>query len=186
MYKCPHCEAEINHLLCQEDATIYGTFDIETQDYEQEDTDAEGGLRYKCPECHEGINSIDDLIDTEEEERQRERLRERQRERNRPTPSFAIGPDRSRTIQNLELSIPYTESESTEELPVPPAIEQSWRGEYSGFNNSHNRQKQLFVLVCPNCKNKNETLDNEEIECYNCHKKLNQANAQKVIPIENN
>ena len=169
MYKCPHCEVEIDQLLYQEDATIYGTFDIETQDYEQNETEGEGGLRFRCPECDEIIDSVvEDLINTEEEERTNQRRRQILMSRT--------------NVFDLGLNI----DEEERELPIPPAINQEWRGEYSGFHNSHDRQKQLYILVCSKCGSKNEALDNEEIECYHCNKKLNKVNAKKIIPIENN
>ena len=177
-YHCPHCNEEIEHLNYYENATIYGSYDIETEDYEQEETEPAGGARFECPGCNEKINSIDDLIDTEEEER----LRERQRERNRPALDFNINPERSRPIPTLDLSPLDTEEER--ELPVPPAIDQNWRGEYSGYHNSHDRQKQSAILTCPNCGSKNEAIENETIECYKCGKEVNLLNAKKTIPVE--
>ena len=176
MYKCPHCEVEIDHLLYQEGATIYGTFDIETQDYEQDESEADGNTRYECPECNERINSINDLIDTTEEIRERERRR--------LTTRFTVDSERPRPMPALDLSSFNTESESAEELPVPPAIDQNWRGEYSGFNNSHNRQKQSAILTCPKCGSKNEAIENETVECYKCGKEINTSTAKKVTQVE--
>ena len=176
MYKCPHCEAEIEELLYTEDAAIYGTYTIETENYNQDETEASGGIRFECPECNEGINSINDLINTEEIERERQRENERIRQR------FDIRQEEPRPIPALDLSALDTEEER--ELPVPPAIDQNWRGEYSGYHNSHNRQKQSAILTCPKCGSKNEAIENETVECYKCGKKINTSTAKKITPIE--
>ena len=177
-YKCPHCDEEIDCLKYCEDATIYGSYDIETEDYEQEETEAEGGVNFRCPECDENIGSTDDLINTEEE-------RENRRRRENTTPRDRIRPIPVRCESTLALDLDLSNNtEEGRELPIPEAIKQEWRGEYSGYHNSHDKQKQLYILVCSKCGSKNETLDNETVECYNCGKELNQANAKKVIAIE--
>ena len=144
---CPHCHREIDYLRYSEAATVYGEYDLETEDYNTEETDTHGNTMYFCPRCDEEIEDRYALEDTEEE--------------NNPTTS----------------PIP------AEELPVPPAIKPEWNGEYSGFHNSHDTPKQSFILICPFCSNKNEIIEDEEINCYHCHQKLNKSNAKKVIPI---
>ena len=170
-YECPLCSEEIDHLLYKEDATVYGTYDIETEDYEREDVDTDGGLRFTCPECDGDIDSIDDLIDTEARERERENQEERQN--NGWIPAILANESR-----------PSPAEEERRELPIPPAIDQNWRGEYSGYHNSHDRQKQSAILICPHCGSKNEAIENETIECYKCGKDLNLQTAKEIIEVE--
>lgn len=158
-FKCPHCEEEITELRYHEDATIYGSYDIETEDYEHEETEGNGRIKFTCPECDENINSADDLINVEERE-------------------IIASRDNTRLI--------LREKEERRELPVPEAIEQNWKGEYSGFHNSNDRQKQSAIIICPKCGSKNEAIENETIECYKCNKEINLLNAKKIIQIENN
>jgi predicted RNA-binding Zn-ribbon protein involved in translation (DUF1610 family) len=178
MYKCPHCNEEINHLLYYENATIIGTYDIETEDYDRDDTEADGEVRFVCPNCDERINSIDDLIDTELEERDRRRRIETLTRQN------------PRSVFNLDSIPPEARINPTtlngpeRELPVPPAIDQNWRGEYSGYYNSHDRQKRSAILTCPKCGCKNEAIENETVECYKCGKKINLQTAKKIVEIE--
>jgi len=169
-YKCPHCDTEIDRMNYREDGTIYGTYDIETDDYEQEDTEAQGNLKYSCPNCDEDIDSVEDLIDTEEPET--------------ATPPGITGQFR---LPLLHIQVNNTLNDITEEersLPVPPAIDSDWRGEYSGHNNAHNPPKNSAILTCPHCNNKNEAMEGENIECYNCGKEVNRSNAKKIIEIE--
>ena len=72
-------------------------------------------------------------------------------------------------------------AEAERELPVPPAIEQNWRGEYSGYHNSHDRQRSSAILICPKCGSKNEAIENETVECYKCNKEINTFNAKEII-----
>jgi predicted RNA-binding Zn-ribbon protein involved in translation (DUF1610 family)/DNA-directed RNA polymerase subunit RPC12/RpoP len=173
-YECPHCGEEIDCLKYCEDATIYGSYDIETEDYEQEETEGDGGVRFRCPECDESIGSTDDLINTEEEERRRQTLASRANMGQETAPTLDIHAFDPRPNIN----------EEEKELPVPPAIDQNWRGEYSGYHNSHDRQKESAILTCSECGSKNEAIENETVECYICGKKLNQTNAKKIIQVE--
>lgn len=75
--RCPHCDAEIDHLCFQNDIVSYGTeggtcdlegdyFDYngETEYHDSESTDT----RYKCPDCGAEVDPEDLLeIDGEEE-----------------------------------------------------------------------------------------------------------------------
>lgn len=164
MYKCPHCNEEITYLCYKEDALIYGTLAIETEDYEQDEVESIGRLILTCPECDKEINSTDDLIDTEEESIDNLLNEEEERE---------------------ESQTPNTIKEE-KELPVPPAIDDEWKREYSGFNNSHYTPKLSEILICPQCGNKNEAKIDEDIECYSCNKEFNRNTAKKIIPLNNN
>ena len=154
MYKCPHCNKEITLLNYKEDAIIYGTIAIETEDYEQDDTETIGGLIFTCPECEEEIDSLEDLIIDDEEEEM-------------PRPNTG------------------TIKEEEKELPVPQAIDDKWKNEYSGFHNSNDIPRPSEILICPQCGNKNEAKIDENIECYNCNKRFNRITAKKIIPLDN-
>ena len=166
---CPHCREELEYLSYREDAIVYGSYSIETEDYEQDETDVVGGLILSCPECEETINSINDLINSEEEE-------ERQ---------HSIGEDMFNHPSRITLSSPPL-NEEEKELPVPPAINDEWKGEYSGYNNRNNMPKPSEIIICPQCGNKNEAKIDEELKCYNCNKKFNRNTAKKIIPLNNN
>ena len=166
---CPHCREEITSLQYLEDATIYGTFDIETEDYEQDETEADGNLRFRCPECDEAINSVEDLIDSEEDQtcRTNEQI----------LTDYRTSQENNRPDDN--------NGEEGRDLPVLPAIDHDWRGEYSGYHNSHDTQKPTEIIVCPKCKCKTEAIIGETVECYNCNKEFNNSNAKKIIKIDN-
>lgn len=158
MYRCPHCEEEIRYLNYQEDATNFGTYDIESEDYELDETEADGNLRYYCPKCDEEIISIGNLINTEEESPR----------------------------ENIDGLIPLPLDNNNDEernLPIPPAITQEWNGEYSGFHNSNDTSKDSEILVCPFCNQKVEAIIDEKVECSNCNKEFNRDTAKKRIPI---
>ena len=164
--KCPHCEEEIGHLNYNEDGTIHGNYDIETEDYEQEETVADGGTRFYCPECQERIDSVDDLIDIED--------------RIDVTPDLRF----DQAIPTPPIRPTNDNEEEGRNLPVPPAIDSRWRGEYSGYHNSHDTQKNSAILTCPYCNCKNEAIESENVECYNCGKKINRSNEKKIVEIK--
>ena len=73
--KCPHCDAELDHLAFESDVTNYGvewgTCDLDGDNFDWQDSETHDGqtdeTRYKCPECDVELNP-DDLIDVDEED----------------------------------------------------------------------------------------------------------------------
>lgn len=66
-YKCPHCEEEIEHLNYSTNGYEYGSYHIDSQDYDCDGSEHDGGTTFNCPECDEEINHPDDLEEVEEE-----------------------------------------------------------------------------------------------------------------------
>jgi len=72
-YICPHCGEHITSLDYQAPQIDYGTFWIESGDWDSDRSDNEGDTTYRCPECNETINNIDELeIYKSKEEKEKE------------------------------------------------------------------------------------------------------------------
>jgi hypothetical protein len=70
MYKCPHCDAHIDHVAYRTDGYEYGNYDPDSGDYDYVDSSHDGDTYYECPQCDEEINDPDSLevINENEEE----------------------------------------------------------------------------------------------------------------------
>lgn len=76
MFKCPHCNKEIERINYAEDRRSYGNCDlilygspgrIDAENFNENDTESNGNVSYSCPECDNNFE-IEDIIITEEEE----------------------------------------------------------------------------------------------------------------------
>lgn len=172
-FKCPECDCEIDHLIYSEESVTHGIYDIPSEEHETEETEPTGnGPDYCCPECNETIE-IENVIRIEDNNEDRNREEHRRRILNSGIPQ-----------SNPFFLPPQNENnESRRDLPVPAAIDQNWRGSYSGYHNSHDTPKPTEILICPQCGCKTEATIEETIECHNCNKQFNRKTAKKIIQI---
>lgn len=179
-FKCPECENEITYLDYTVGATAYGTYNIEEGNTEEEEVEESGERIYKCPECGEELRTDQIIRENNEQEvlnREAQILRTAQEERNnRPQPQPPWGMRRTQTPNP-------DEDNPSNNRPIEPAIEQSWRGQYSGYHNSHDTRKQIYILTCPSCGHKTEAEEKETITCQKCNKAFNKETAKNVIEI---
>lgn len=67
MKKCPHCEATIEYLNYEVEVREWGSYGIENDDYQPDDSEwIDGTSSLRCPECGYET-SVEELIDTEDE-----------------------------------------------------------------------------------------------------------------------
>ena len=61
-YKCPHCEEEITYLSYSCQVTEWGSYDIEDEQFNHDDTGDGDSYCYSCPECSEEFNSSNEDV----------------------------------------------------------------------------------------------------------------------------
>ena len=71
-YKCPLCGEHITSLDTRQNCIEYGTLNIESEDYELNESENYDGMEYFCPECGEEIlgdpNDLEEVVEEKEEE----------------------------------------------------------------------------------------------------------------------
>lgn len=72
-HRCSECAAEISSLNYSADAREYGTWDINEQNHECDETEgAEGGFIYCCPECNSESSNPEDIYEEYDEDEEDE------------------------------------------------------------------------------------------------------------------
>jgi len=62
-YKCIHCDEIIEYLRYSTDASAYGTYGIESGDYDEDGCDHNGETFYSCPECDSDSTSYSNIAE---------------------------------------------------------------------------------------------------------------------------
>jgi len=75
-YKCPNCEEPIDYVETRQDCVERGSYNIESGNFETDETTSYDNLEYFCPHCGEEIEDPNDLekIDEDLEEKKEEEL----------------------------------------------------------------------------------------------------------------
>jgi ssDNA-binding Zn-finger/Zn-ribbon topoisomerase 1 len=73
IFRCPECEAQIDELCYQQEGFEYGTCSlthnrdhVETNDFEQNDTEFSGDIGYTCPECEADLSLSSIRVEAED------------------------------------------------------------------------------------------------------------------------
>lgn len=179
-FKCPECNSEITRLNYKAEATIYGDYFLGEQDSEEEDSEESGERIYACPECEEEI-SLNSVIRIDNEQNRAERAQQLSRQIQEERNTITTSPWNTSPTQTPRPSA--DEDNLANDRPVAPPIEQSWRGQYSGYHNSHDTQKQIYILTCPFCRHKTEAERKEMITCQKCNKTFDKETAKNAIEV---
>ena len=68
-FTCPHCKAKIRHLNYNQAVTEYGTYALEDECTDMDNSEYNGDMNYACPNCGDDIDSPEDLEEVKEEEK---------------------------------------------------------------------------------------------------------------------